>query len=483
MLCCQCMQLLLDQANAPSASAPGLPRASQPMSYRSRQLETEQLAKRHGRRERSPTSHSSPASKKLKAQVAWNTHNLYRARLCKYFIMGRPHCKREERCNYAHSLWQLLAPPDKWNYATTDLWNPGEPEPDPESMQLIMRYATEVDKESWPDWVTILNRKTRARNAHTPHRQQASGQASGSSGQHQRQESRQASRQAPVSSDVPRQRQTSFSFRQALADMGSESQSSVTPRRGPVNKVAFDTGLGPITTEAWGTALAMMGWRPDDQHLPDLATYFKSSMSLGTVNLARGMNVQVILGTWRDIRTLGADRRIVSVRCLPIKDRMSHQDLQQHLANFVTVDLAPWTEIRPKGRMYSTCDPEWQNHHGNRTSVFDRLVVEFDTILDHLTLHAPVEAGGRKKGVLWFWCHRGRHRSAALLAMFLMHATHSHTWVIPGCIAHLKRDVAYFDSTMVKKHQVPFRDVISHFARYLDETNPEHDLDNHRWGF
>ena len=67
--------------------------------------------------------------------------------------------------------------------------------------------------------------------------------------------------------------------------------------------------------------------------------------------------------------------------------------------------------------------------------------------------------------------------------MFLMHATHSHTWVIPGCIAHLKRDVAHFDSTMVKKHQVPFQDVISYFARYLDETNPEHDLDNHIWGF
>ena len=49
--------------------------------------------------------------------------------------------------------------------------------------------------------------------------------------------------------------------------------------------------------------------------------------------------------------------------------------------------------------------------------------------------------------VIWFWCKAGRHRSAALLVMFLMWAQFCQTSAIIDHVMQLRPEVEFFTHT------------------------------------
>ena len=238
---------------------------------------------------------------------------------------------------------------------------------------------------------------------------------------------------------------------------------------------AKDIGNDYAPDLAHAAVMAILGW---SEHLTYLKCQGATGTSLGTME-ARGIRFEIRLSGWEDIMrssTFVKPWSYISVRCGSGR-WLSSTDLHYHETTQTFFDLDPFTKDERDGGLM-----ERDKAYVVQTRAWEALEQRFKT------LWALIK--GESQGVVWFWCKAGRHRSYALVIMFLMWLTHVHEPIYfqkkiselrdrdltngRTCSLSKWNDLSPKERHNIGRYGVSFGDVLPGWAEFLNRTCYHH---------
>ena len=403
---------------------------------------------------------------------------LHKTQLC----MRMNNCKHlwKGDCKFAHDLQDLRPTPSSWTKTKGHHWEPGKPLPDLEVVALIEQYATL--SEDLPVWVHELRAQVEKKRRLPDPMEVAIQKRWEAINKEKEKDKVEKERPSPpwkrarsslspasLSSPLPPEEGEEEKPKPAQLENKEEgwqsssysedSEEEAAPK--PVDRMA-------LLSLAMKAILGYtdLNWPPSGN---------LSAGGLLLKNLRIGLCLCGIEELKRTLWMLPSSGHWVTVQC-------GHGKWSTHLKHGPNChfDLHKWTNYEGQSGGHIPLPDAPTEHKATR---FSLLTEDFEAIWRALKQISPSSPNGHRMLILF--CKAGRHRSYALLIMFLMWSSHVHDpkmWVaIIGPIRNAVLDKDHpcelCRPEKLKQHskgQVAFNDVLSDYTAYLNSKLPLH---------
>ena len=412
----------------------------------------------------------------------WNEQNLQGVQLCRHFV-GRG-CKHGDFCSFAHSLWSLRDPPDDWPTAKSDRWQVGSALPNEASQEVFQKYFQKEHRSShgvpmWAGELAValgLEEAPPATSSEARMSSQATPSPKVSASQPKLVAAALRKRPHVETAEADQEEAAEWYKAEEMEESPAEEPSPAESEAKDGAEEAADqpeaeaAAIPKIGLEGLMVTRALLGWVPG--RLSQCS--FGGSTCLGTTHFREwlgDMAVEVVLGRWDDVRLVPPEIALVSVQCVGNAKNVPPPLLRNHRQVHHVVDFTAYAELQGPtgGRMFPNGDPRWAGG-AEWEALFTDFVGTCELIMTKLRENKETHVGPH---VIWFWCKAGRHRSAALLVMFLMWAQFCQTSAIIDHVMQLRPEVEFFTHSRRPKH-VAYAPVLDSFCRFLGTMWPEH---------